>query len=359
VPAGHILTLHDFQRFKRLASVTRQLYIVYRLLYFGADPLGAVLREARDKVGGKLIDTSADEVKRWALGFFVRRAGYYAIELYSGHLVLSDVEFHPYQTRQGAADAEQARRREEKLADEPLRILVLGQVKAGKSSLINALFGETRAAVDVVPRTRFVEPYVLERDGMHRAIILDTAGYQHTADRGDPFEQSRQHVLSCDLVLVVCSALSAARDADRRLLDELRAFFQRDPDRILPPLIVALTHIDRLRPLAEWNPPYNIAHPDRPKARQIADAVRAVADDLLVAPETVVPLCLKSESRYNVEEGLVLAILQSLSEADRVKYLRCLRQFHDEEYWRRLWQQAVNSGRLLLKATAAASGRLP
>ena len=65
-------------------------------------------------------------------------------------------------------DETQAVERSEAMAGEPLRILVLGQVKAGKSGLINALFGETRAAVDVVPRTRHIEPFVLEREGMQR-----------------------------------------------------------------------------------------------------------------------------------------------------------------------------------------------
>ena len=68
------------------------------------------------------------------------------------------------------------------LDKEPLRILVVGQKKSGKSSLVNALFGEYRAATDVVPRTDQVEPYVLEREGLQQAIVLDTAGY----DIADP-----------------------------------------------------------------------------------------------------------------------------------------------------------------------------
>jgi len=30
-----------------------------------------------------------------------------------------------------------------------------------------------------------------------------------------------------------------------------------------------------------------------------------------------------------------------------VKYVRCLRQQRDEQYWRRLWQQTVGAGRVL------------
>ena len=40
-------------------------------------------------------------------------------------------------------------------------IAVIGQVKAGKSSLVNCLLGEQRAAVDVLPLTQTVQRYDL------------------------------------------------------------------------------------------------------------------------------------------------------------------------------------------------------
>ena len=89
------------------------------------------------------------------------------------------------------------------------------------------------------------------------------------------------------------------------------------------------------------------------------EAARAVEEDLaLRAEQSVVPVCLKPDETYNVEEGLAPVILQMVSEAQRVKFLRCLRQYHEEETWHRLWRQAVNSGRVLLKAGAVwARGR--
>jgi predicted GTPase len=336
-----------------MAMLGKRFYFLYRLASFGLDPGGAVLREARDMFGGKVLDASTAELKRWAVGYCVRKAGHYAIQLYSGQLVLSDVDFDAFQSPNSQRDVDVAERRDEALADEPLRVLVLGQVKAGKSSLINALFGETRAAVDVVPRTQRVEPFVLERDGLRRAIILDTAGYADAKDHESPFTAARREVLRCDVVLVVCSAMSAARDADRRLLDELRRFFQAEPDRLPPPLIGVVTHIDQLRPWNEWQPPYNLLQPQNAKARNIAAATQSVADDLAIPIEHVVPVCLQPGRIYNVDDTLVPAILEQLTDAERVKYLRCLREFHDAEYWRRLLQQAVNSGRLLWSAFEA------
>lgn len=351
VPGAHILTLNDWQRLRRLAALWRPMYLFYRIVSFGVNPISALLREARDSAAGGLLNTSTDEVKRWAIGFCVRKAGYYAIQLYSGHLVLEGIEFRAYPTPQSQADLQSDATRSQRLAEEPLRILVVGQVKSGKSSLINALFGETRAAVDVVPRTRNVTPYLLERDGVPRAVILDTAGYEGPDAPADAFTQLGDEIADCDLVLLVLSACSATRAADRRLLDGIRRYFHERPDRLVPPLLTVLTHVDQLRPLGQWNPPYDLSHPADEKARQIAEAVETVAKDLALASEqAVVPVCLKAEQLYNVAEAVAPAILHVASDAQRVKYLRCLRHFHREEYWQRLWQQAINSGRLLLKA---------
>ena len=354
LPWSHVLTLGDFLRLRRLAIWARELFLLYRVASVGFNPVSALLREIRTLAAGRLGDTSARGVKRWAVGFSVRKAGYYAIQLYGGHLVLDDVALDTYQTRQSKQDTRRGEAHRELLEQEPLRILVLGQVKSGKSSLINALFGEIRAAVDVVPATRHIEPYVLERDGIPRAIILDTAGYESVEGADEPFDELCDQFAECDLLLLVCSAVSAARAADRRLLDRIRTFFQQKPDRAMPPLVVVLAHVDQVRPLGEWNPPYGLAAPSGAKARQILEAVRAVEVDLAIGPDqVVVPVCLKPGQVYNIKEGLAPVILQLASEAERVKYLRCLRHFHEEEYWQRLWQQAVNSGRVLLKAGAA------
>ena len=340
--------MNDWRRLWRLAGWANRSYVWYRIISFVVNSPAAMVRELRDLYMAKLKDSSAAVLKRWAVGFCVRRAGYYAIQLYGGYLVLDDVKFSPYVTDRSKSDDRKDSGRQRRLASEPLRILVVGQVKAGKSSLINAMFGEDHAATDIVPRTQFVEPYLLEREGIQRAIILDTAGYDDTSEPAGAFDQLRKHLLSCDLLLMVCSAQSAARNADRRLLDAMRAFYQREPDRRMPAVVVVLTNVDRLRPLAEWNPPYNLQEPCTEKARQILDAMHAVAADLLVAPDEIVPVCLEPDRPYNVEDALVPAVLRKLPEAGRVKYLRCLREFHKQEYWERLGQQAIQAGQLLL-----------
>lgn len=354
VPGSHILTLHDFQRMRKLASWGQQLYLVYRVVRMGLDPVASLLREARDMAGGHLAEASTSEIKRWAISYAVKKSGYYAIQLYSGQLILSDVELESFQSRRSGKDVRRAGERDDVVTGEPLRVLVIGQVKAGKSSLINALFGETRAAVDVVPCTKGIDPFVLERDGIQRAIILDSVGTAEPGERKRPFDAMKTEVLTSDLVIVVCSATTAARAPDRQLLNDVRSFFQNDATRIIPPLLVVVTHIDQLRPWQEWNPPYDLVHPSGTKAQNILAVMQVIATDLNVAIENVVPVCLHPERLYNVEDGFMPAIMQSMTEAQRTKYQRCLRQFHDEEYWRKIWEQAKNSGRLLWRAVDAA-----
>jgi hypothetical protein len=119
---------------------------------------------------------------------------------------------------------------------------------------------------------------------------------------------------------------------------------------------VVLTHIDLLRPASEWQPPYDLAQPASDKARRIAAAATAVAEELEVPLERVVPVSLLPQRQYNVEEGLLAAIVECLPESSRAKALRCLSTFQrDEESWHRVWQQALSAGKLL---SSLAAGKL-
>ena len=353
IPGSHILTVNDWLKLKELAGHGNFLYTFYYRIYrwarLGLNPISALLRELADRVTGSLLNDTTGQARRALLDFLVHKAGYYAIELYSGKLPMPAA----YVTGRSTGDVVTADRLEAARASEPLRVLVVGQVNAGKSSLVNALFGDVKAAVDVLPTTRGVTPLVLERDGLRRALVLDTAGYGEAQSATDPFQGLEDELLACDLVLLVSSATTAARQADRHLLDELRRRFRAAKDRRLPPILVVLTKIDLLRPFAEWSPPYDLLRLTTDKARAIAAALEAVAEELGVEPEQVVPVCLLPERMYNVEEGLLPAVIENLPEAARAKALRCLSAYHDEEYWRRLWRQAASAGHLVVRHAAS------
>jgi predicted GTPase len=152
-----------------------------------------------------------------------------------------------------------------------------------------------------------------------------------------------------DLLLLVISAINAAREPDRRLLAQLRDHFAAQPALRPPPVVVVLTHIDVLRPRREWTPPYNIVSPDSTKAQAIGGALQAVSTDLRLPPELIVPVCLLPERLYNVEEALVPLLVQVLPDAKRTLLLRSLKTLRQQEEWELLGRQARTAGRWLLQ----------
>ncbi|MEI2780636.1 MAG: GTP-binding protein HSR1, partial [Candidatus Competibacter sp.] len=188
--------------------------------------------------------------------------------------------------------------------------------------MINALFGRLVAATDVLPdTTATLTPYRLERDGLDAALIFDAPGCD------SPLLDEKTLIkaaLAADLILWVCAAHRPDRQWDRERLDALRDGYAARPDRRPPPLLVALTHIDQLRPSREWRPPYDLLNPAGVKAANMRAAVEAAAGDLAVPVETVIPVCLAEGRTYNVDDTLWAAILERQDAASRVRFLRCL-----------------------------------
>jgi predicted GTPase len=215
---------------------------------------------------------------------------------------------------------------------------------------VNALFGEVRAAVDVVPTTVRVTPYVLDRLGGKDAVsLLDMGGYDDPTIPQERIDAVLAQALQADCILLVCSALNAAREPDRRLVQSIRDYFSDHPELRPPPLLVALTHIDRLRPPLVWEPPYNIVTPQTPKARSIRGALDAVASDLGLTSMQIIPVCLHAERLYNIEEALMPALVQSLPEAKRTLLVRGLKTMREQEQWTILGRQAQTAGLFLLE----------
>jgi predicted GTPase len=350
LPLSHRLTIGHALRGYRLHQKILPAYNVYRLLYPLFNWQNAIVQYL---VTDRLFDLTKHTLTQWLLKWYVDRVGYHAIELYSGQLLLTRQVALPesapqrHEARQHAAPSQT-------VPTTPLRILVLGQVKAGKSSLVNALFGTLQAATDVLPTTARLTSYVLDRADLGGTIIVsDMGGYEEPNVPRVRLEEACAEAQRADLLLLVLSAINAAREPDRRLLSQLRDHFVLQPALRPPPVVVLLTHIDLLRPRREWTPPYNIVSPHTAKAHAILGAVQAVATELQLPEELIVPVCLLPTRLYNVEEALVPLLSQVLPDAKRVLLLRSLKTLRQQEEWELLGRQARATGQFLLQLGGA------
>lgn len=345
IPLSHRLAIGDLIRAWRWKATAERLLNVYRAGRLAINPADALLSEVWGQLRGRAYGAAWADLHRWLLREYVRKVGYYAIELYSGRLTLADAEATAVPTPGSRRDLERAADNATPMG-EPLRIVVLGRANAGKSSLINALFGRLTAATDVLPDTTMeLRAYRLERDGLEAALIFDTPGCDTQLSNEKTL---RKAVMDADLILWVCAAHRADRQADRERLDAVRAGYTARADRRPPPVLIAASHIDQLRPHREWQPPYDLRNPRNAKAANIRAAVEAVAVDLAVPVADVIPVCLAEGRVYNVDDAFWAAILGRQSEANKVRFLRCLEARRRSENWALLGRQLANTGRLLL-----------
>lgn len=340
IPFSHRLTLGAMARANSLRALLKRHESWFRAARALFAPQSAAVAELRRAVGSQLLDHGSERVQTWLLREYVRKIGYHAIDLYGG---LARVE------EQTGLDAPDSRLAAGPViqdnAHEPMRVLLLGRANAGKSSLINALFGEVTAAVDLLPDTTTeIVGYRLERDDEIQGLIFDTPGFDGALFGSRVLEKT---ATEADLILWVTAAHRPDRHDERQRLDQLRSMLAH-PKRRSPPLLVVMTHIDRLRPIREWSPPYVLEPPAGTKAGQIAAAMAAVTEDLDVDVARVIPVCLAEGKSYNVDDALSAAMLGQQDAANRVRLLRCLRARKHEENWDLLWRQLGNAGRILL-----------
>jgi len=315
VPFSHLITVRDGLQLLKWRERFRKANYLRRTLSMAAAPFTAIPQELSYFFTGKIAKYPKGLLERWLLQTVVKKIGYYAIALYSGHLM-------PPSVSPAAPEEENA------LVKKPLRVLVAGQTKAGKSSLINALLGEFRTTVDVLPVTDELRVYKMHQADRDELLIYDSPGY---GDDPAWFEQNERQLGEFDLVIVVCSAVHAGRAADSRFLAGLRNWFDQRLNRRMPPVLAVVSHVDQLRPVREWQPPYDVDTPDGAKAGNIRAAVESVAESLQLAFEDCVPACLAPpKDRYNIE-AVLAAMARKLPESLRAHYLRTLAEGHQKD----------------------------
>lgn len=336
ITVGQFIKLYGWRGLIEYAERAYDLWRIVRLL----NPVSAATHEIREQFSRRMYEIGREHIIRTLAERYVEEVGRAAIDLYGGRLRVTAEELERHVTPETERDqAEMAAR-----TAEPLRLLVAGQVNAGKSSLVNALSEEVHAAVDTLPATPAFQAYELRREGLPAALVIDSPGLQGGSEE---LAQLIEATAESDLIVWVVDASRADRELDRLALDAVRHYFTEHPNRRRPPMMLVLSHVDRLRPFQEWSPPYDIDKAERPKAKSIRAAMEAIGTDLGFALDDIIPTCLdETAGLYNVD-AVWSRIAALLPEAQRANLVRRLGGLRGKFDWSRLWTQARNAGRVI------------
>lgn len=356
VPGSHLMTIDRWHQVRRGLDWYRAGSNVYWAVSAVFDPIRTATRFVAAKYGmGKPLELFQQNLVHWFFSAFVREVGFYLIELYSGRLKVGVARYRELMAKQ-SPDAATPSTEEPTATPTHVTIAVIGQVKAGKSSLINAILGEQRAATDVLPLTNEQVRYELVAPGVpSKLVLVDTAGYGRSNPKDDHLEETATAVQSADLIVMVGHARSPARKADVDFLARLRDWFATRPHLRLPPILFVATHVDLLTPAMEWAPPYDWLAGTRTKERQMSESIAAIRE-VLPGVRGAFPACTAEGRQWNVQEEVVPAIVALVDDARAVALLRCLHAEADEGRVRQVFSQVWSAAK---KITSLLRGTTP
>jgi uncharacterized protein len=346
IPLGDQLTVGQvlkIYRWRSAIGMAEKAYDIWRLVRL-INPVTAAAQEAREQITKHLYAAVRDQVARRLAQGYVREVGRAAIDLYGGRLRVSQAELAGHLSASTLRD-----RSSIQPMAEPLRVFIGGLPESGKSSVVKALAKEVGTMVEALPDTRKYHAYELEWEGLASALVIDSPGAGATA------KQQRKYAAKAGESDLIVWSVSAAREeghADREVLAGIRKHFTNSPQRRLPPIVISLTHIDKLPPAGEWAPPYDLESPTTKKGRNIRDAVAAVAEELEIPPLDVVPVRVGAgHTPYNVA-ALSARVAAHVPAAQQAQLLRLMEDAAPRWSALRLGQQA--SGVVVSAARAAA-----
>ncbi|MGC9502504.1 GTPase family protein [Baaleninema sp.] len=318
-----------YEMYQKLEPSARKLWKIWNLAQWVLNPAAALARQTTQKSSDRATQQLLGNLSQMLREAALRNLAQQAVLLYGGTslpgLNLPSLEMEKpqqveakTQTLREILDRSQPRETVEK---KPVNLLLVGRTGAGKSSLVNTLFQAERAEVDVLPSTDEVKQYVWESEEGETLTLWDTPGYEQ-AKRQEFRELVLDYARTADAVLLVTPALDPALQMD--------ADFLRDLSKEIEdlPTIAIVTQIDRLRPIRQWNPPYDWESGDRPKEKSIREATNYRREELGSLCTQVLPLVTRDEktgrSPWNVER-LSVTVMEAIEPAKQLRLARFLR----------------------------------
>ncbi len=244
LPGGHLLTINDWRRARVATEWYQSANKLYWLVSAIFEPIGTTMRYAASSVGlSTPLQMLQQNLLLWFYTAYIHRLGNYLIELHSGRLRVGATRYRELLSKlPSPTDGSKSGKgplalklddfaspKKDLAVDQikQLTVTLVGQVKAGKSSLINALLGAQFARTDVLPATAGIQRYDLQTPGIPtRFVLLDTVGYGHSGPKEDDLRATRDAAQQSDLLFLVLHAMTPrARQADLELLRDLKAWF--------------------------------------------------------------------------------------------------------------------------------------
>ncbi len=304
-----------YEVYRKLEPSARKLWQTWSLTSWLLNPAAALANQISqpyaNQANQQLLVNLGQSLREAALRNLARQA----VLLYSNQQMLAALP-QTQTLREILAEADPV----EQVEQPPVNILLVGRTGAGKSSLINSLFETELAQVDLLPSTDKIESYRWQSDS-ETLILWDSPGYEQ-ADRSEFRQQVLDYAKTADLLLLLTPALDPALQMD---LDFLRAIKAALPGL---PALTLVTQVDRLRPLREWQPPYDWQWGERPKEIAIREAVTYRSQLLGEFCDRLLPIVAADSAAQREAwgtEALSVALVERIAPAKQFRLARFLR----------------------------------
>lgn len=272
------------------------------------NPLKVISDLGREQVTASMTKGVVDDMQYAAKQALLDEVAAVAIDLYSGRFSIEDEALK-------VSDVSEVDEKRFAPELEPVRIVLVGQISSGKSSIINALKEEIVAEVDVLPSTDTSTVYNAFVDD-NDVRVVDLQGLDGNAKTEAVM---LKEMTQADVVLWVLKANQSARELDKQLKDKFDAFYD-DPKNISrkqPIVITIVNQVDRLKPVDEWQPPYDLDNPTTAKAKIIAQALEY--NQTLLKPDIALPLAIAPEKIQFGLEALKQTLIEQIADANNVQ----------------------------------------
>ncbi len=314
-----------YQVYQKLEPSARKLLKVWNWAQWLLNPVSALARVSTQKTTNQATQQLLGNLGQSLREVALRNLCCQAIALYGGDTLpvtefsVNNLSF-PQAKTQTIRDILTTTEPVKTLEQKPVNLLLVGRTGAGKSSLINTLFKMDQAVVDVLPSTDQIQNYQWQTDIGESLNLWDTPGYEQV-HHPELREQVLDYATNADLLLLITPALDPALQMD---VDFLREIKQQELEL---PIITIVTQVDRLRPIREWQPPYDWQWGNRPKEKSIREATEYRLEQLGEYCDRVLPIVTQDSQTQRQPWGvdrLSIAILETINPAKQIRLARFL-----------------------------------